>query len=77
MTLTDLIEKIYIDQDQCIDFGVEYRSECDFVISSQDLRRSKSYDVAHTNLFDAYPDQIFHLRRKENFAPGWYSWALF
>jgi hypothetical protein len=75
--MSDLIEKVYIDQQQCEEFGVEYFDECGLVISCRDLRRSKRYDASHNKLFDAYPDSIFHLRREERDPPGWYSWALF
>ena len=74
--MSEFIEKVYIDQHQCEDFGSEYFDACGLVISCRDLRRSKRYDSAHTKLFDAYPEEIFHLRREENFAPGWYSWSL-
>lgn len=75
--MPDLIKKVYIDQNQCEEFGSEYFDACGLVISCRDLRNSKRYDEAHNNLFNAYPDSIFHLRREERDAPGWYSWALF
>ena len=75
--MSDLIEKVYIDQHQCEDFGAEYFDAFGLVISCRDLRNSKRYDSAHTKLFDTYPDGIFHLRREKGDAPGWYSWALF
>lgn len=74
---SDFIEKIYLDHQQCETFGVEYFEECSLAISCRDLQKSKSYDSAHTKIFDAYPDEILHLVRQETYAPGWYSWALF
>ena len=71
-----LIKKVYIDQHQCEEFGVEYFDACGFKISVRDLKNSKDYDTSHNNLFNAYPNELFHLRREEAHAPGWYDWSL-
>ena len=71
-----LIKKVYIDQNQCEEFGVEYFNSCGFKISVRDLKNSKDYDNSHNNLFSAYPNELFHLRREESHAPGWYDWSL-
>ena len=75
--MSELIKKVYIDHDQCEKFDFEYFDSCEAVISCQDLRSSKEYDSAHTELFNTYPDSIFHLRREEPDAPGWYSWSIY
>ena len=75
--MSELIKKVYIDQDQCEEFGSEYFNSCGLDISCRDLQRSKRYDSAHTKLFDTYPDSIFHLRREESDSPGWYSWSIY
>ena len=75
--MSDLIEKVYIDQGQCELFGVEYFGSCGLQISVRDLKNSKRYDEAHNKLFDTYYGRYFFLRREEGDPPGWYSWAVF
>ena len=74
--MENIIKKVYIDQHQCKEFGVEYFNSCDFKISVRDLKNSKDYDASHNNLFHSYPNELFHLRREESYAPGWYDWSL-
>ena len=72
-----LISKIYVDKNQCEKFGVEYFEQDSFNITTKELRESKSYDEKHIELFDAYPNELVHLSRSKEDAPGWYSWRTF
>lgn len=65
---------IYLDQDQCHNFHVNYFEASAFCVPADVLLRSKGngYDRKHISLLSPYGSEVIHLIRDEDNAPGWY-----
>jgi len=63
---------IYMDQQQCADFGVSYFHPTRLTISADVLLRSKSYDEYHREFLAPFGSAQLILVRTEDQGPGWW-----
>jgi len=64
---------VYLDRDQCIDFGVEYFGAGSLCVPADRLLRSKDYDRVHRDLLEPLGQNLVHLERRSRDAPGWFN----
>jgi len=67
------MKKIYLNEEQCRYFYIDYYKNASLKISCRSLRESKEYDSLHKDFFDKYPNDIFYLERKVSYPPGWFD----
>ena len=76
---------IYLDQDQCDDFNIEYYEDDSCSLPANVIRRSKDYDKVHSEFLSPLGNRVLHLERvgwkgqdavegkpSKWDSPGWY-----
>ena len=64
---------VYLDRNQCIDFGVEYFGAGSLCVPADELLRSKDYDRIHRDLLEPLGQSLVHLERRRCDDPGWFG----
>ena len=70
------MKQIYLDREQCYDFGVSYYEEDKVSLPADVILRSKKssgYDQTHQNFLVPMGNRIISLSKKSSDAPGWYT----
>ena len=69
-------KEVYLDRNQCRDFGVEYFSKSSFYLTADVLLNSKGgdgYDTTHHKLLQPLGIDYIVLSRQHGEKPGWFK----
>ncbi len=70
------MKQIYLDREQCYDFGISYYEDGKISLPADVILRSKKssgYDESHQNFLGPMGSKIVHLSKTSSDAPGWYT----
>jgi len=70
------MEQIYLDREQCHDFGISYYEEGGISLPADVILRSKTsgrYDKIHQNFLRPLGQGVIYLSKTAKGAPGWYT----
>ena len=69
------MKQIYLDREQCNDFGISYYEEGKISLPADVILRSKmtGYDKAHQDFLKPMERGVVHLSKTSSDAPGWYT----
>lgn len=70
------MKQIYLDMEQCHDFGISYYEGDKISLPADVILRSKKssgYDVAHSDFLKPKGSRVLHLSKTPEDAPGWYT----
>jgi hypothetical protein len=67
--------QVYLDQNQCATFGLDYFEADTAALRADEILSSKwqGYDASHTQRLQPLGSQIVNLARERADAPGWYN----
>jgi hypothetical protein len=70
------MKQIYLDREQCHDFGISYYEEGKISLPADVILRSKKssgYDKAHQDFLKPMERGVVQLSKTSSDAPGWYT----
>ena len=70
------MEQIYLDREQCHDFGISYYEEGSISLPADVILRSKKssgYDQIHQDFLKPMGRRVLYLNKTSSDAPGWYT----
>ena len=69
------MKQIYLDREQCNDFGISYYEKGAISLPADVILRSKGtgYDRAHQDFLKPLGRSVVRLWKLEADAPGWYN----
>ena len=70
------MKQVYLDREQCYDFGISYYEKDKISLPADVILRSKKssgYDQAHQSFLIPMGNRVIHLSKESFDAPGWYT----